>query len=208
MQKCWTCKEDKNSCDFHKSNKRCKQCYSNWYRKNRFRICPECRSKYNGRGDFCCNMCKLMFMHSKKRNGCWEWNGPVAKHGYALTKDYENRGKNIPVHRLSYRIHKGNIPVGLLVCHTCDNRKCINPDHLWVGTHQDNSNDCKSKKRAKSGGVYGVKCTKAKLNDEKVKEIKKMLKNGISNKDIAEIFGISRPVISEIKHNKLWKHVI
>lgn len=78
-------------------------------------------------------------------NGCWLWTGWKTHQGYG---NICVRGKNTPVHRLSYLIHKGEIGRRLYVCHTCDVRACWNPDHLWLGTHRQNGEDMARKKRA------------------------------------------------------------
>lgn len=77
-------------------------------------------------------------------SGCWLYRGFVHKNGYG---DMCYRGKNMRVHRLSYRLHKGEIPPGMDVCHTCDVRNCVNPDHLWVGTRKENVDDMTVKAR-------------------------------------------------------------
>lgn len=73
-------------------------------------------------------------------SGCWLWIGKVAHNGYGIWG-------NERAHRKSYRLHKGPIPDGLFVCHTCDVRSCINPDHLWLGTHKENMQDIVNKGR-------------------------------------------------------------
>lgn len=76
--------------------------------------------------------------------GCWEWGDLIDAYGYGYATKRLGQSK---AHRLSYVYHVGPIPDGLLVCHSCDNRRCINPEHLWVGTHSDNTRDAVAKGR-------------------------------------------------------------
>jgi hypothetical protein len=77
--------------------------------------------------------------------GCWLWQGTLGWKGYG---QISYRNKQWGTHRLSYTLHKGPIPKGMLVCHTCDVRNCVNPEHLWVGTNKQNMVDCSRKGRA------------------------------------------------------------
>lgn len=82
--------------------------------------------------------------HVKKGPGCWEWQGTRDRAGYGQAKAGR---KTVRAHRLSWRIHRGVIPDGFIICHKCDNPPCVRPDHLFVGTHQDNSQDMMNKGR-------------------------------------------------------------
>lgn len=88
-----------------------------------------------------------------KESGCWEWNGALRADGYGILKV---DGVCDGAHRYSYKLHKGDINDGMVICHTCDNRKCINPDHLFMATQQDNLLDAMEKGRLKTGACPGV----------------------------------------------------
>lgn len=77
-------------------------------------------------------------------NGCWLWTGSFTTPGYG---QFRADGKNLSTHRYAYEISRGPIPKGLLVCHHCDNPKCVRPDHLFLGTHKDNHDDSVAKGR-------------------------------------------------------------
>jgi hypothetical protein len=131
---------------------------------------------------------------------CWEWNAGEARGGYGK---YAYRGKTITAHRMSYIIANGAIPDGLMICHSCDNRKCVNPAHLWTGTHMDNMTDCLNKHRTLKGEKNG----NSKLNNNDVLKIRRLLKDGWTLVGLAKKFGVSTPVISNIRDNKNWSHV-
>ena len=131
--------------------------------------------------------------------GCWWWSGKPDKNGYGRLK-YNN--KMHKAHRLSYELHKGIIPNGLLVRHICHNPSCVNPEHLCIGTAQDNSNDMTRANRQAKGSSNG----RSKLVESDIPLIKGMLSKKISQEKIADIFNINRVQVSSIKLGKTWKH--
>jgi hypothetical protein len=141
--------------------------------------------------------------HTNKNgeNGCWNWTGALYQNGYGV---FTYRYRAVKVHRYSYRLYRGQIPEGLEVCHTCDNKKCVNPEHLFLGTQQDNMTDMVNKGRS----LTGEKGTNTKLTWEQVREIRKLYKTGKhSQYTLADLFNVSRSNIKFILNNKTWKEV-
>jgi hypothetical protein len=137
--------------------------------------------------------CKLL-NRIKKVNGCWEWQGKITNVGYG---EITHERKYVLAHRCSYKTFKCEIPKGMHICHSCDNKKCINPDHLWVGNQKDNAIDMMKKNR---GG-----CQKIKSDDVPI--IRKLLEMGFSPHDIGEEYGLSHHQIYSIKYKEKWKHL-
>ena len=134
---------------------------------------------------------------------CWIWSQSIQGGGYG---NCFVDGRVSRAHRVSYEIHKGPIDKGLLVCHTCDNRACINPDHLFLGTHADNTADMIAKNRMKVGDDL----PNAKLCPDKIREVRAALDQMPKTHTIrkfAKKFGVSRWAISEIVYGRNWKHV-
>lgn len=129
-----------------------------------------------------------------KTDGCWLWTGTVGEGGYGsivIGRDPEPKfatlGKATGVHRLSWVMHNGPIPSGLLVCHHCDTPACVRPDHLFLGTNADNNADSARK------GRHPVTIT-----DEEVAQMRLLAARGIPTSDIARLFGATVTNTSQI----------
>lgn len=107
-------------------------------------------------------------------------------------------------HRVSYQIYIGEIPKGLFVLHKCDNPKCVNPDHLFLGTQKDNVHDMYKKER---DSVKGIDSHFSKLDEEKVLLIRKEYSYGMSQRELSEMFNVDPSNISYIVNRKSWKHI-
>jgi hypothetical protein len=138
---------------------------------------------------------------SPDNNGCINWLGAINGHGYGQLKF---NGKTVGAHRFSYIYHHNKeIPKNLYVCHKCDNRKCVNINHLFLGTQTDNFSDCVKKGR----NVMGERQWKSKLDSCQIKLIREMLFLKYKPSFIAYIFDITRSTVSQIHNNKTWKQV-
>lgn len=136
---------------------------------------------------------------SSNPNGCWEWQGGRNKGGYGKTW---SNGRTIYAHRLMWSLHNGDIPQGMQVCHKCDNPPCCNPEHLFLGTAQENMADRSTKGHAPLG--ENVKA--AKLSESQVMEIDSLLRQGLSCPTIAAMFDVHRNTVLHIKNGKVWAH--
>lgn len=139
---------------------------------------------------------------SDEPSACWVWQKGLSRKGYG---SFSANGKSVQAHRYSYEIAFGAIPDNLCVCHRCDNRRCVNPHHLWLGTNADNTRDKMQKGRHVV--AFGVKQANAKLTDAKVIEIFHLRQRGLSQEKIAKQFGLDQTAISLVLRRKTWKHV-
>jgi DNA-binding transcriptional regulator YiaG len=157
-----------------------------------------------------------------KSSDCWLWTGALDSAGYGQisvgTKAAGGR-KLALTHRLSYEWHHGPIPEGLMVLHSCDIRRCVNPAHLSVGTHADNAADMVSRGRAAVGDqssarLYpelrrrGVKHPKAKLSEDTVRAIRQQAATGMSQRQLAALYGVGKNTVQSVLEGKTWRHVV
>lgn len=133
----------------------------------------------------------------EKTNSCWIWKEGIDLSGYG--RFHLTRTHSIAAHRFSWLIFKGSIPEGMLVCHTCDTPFCVNPEHLFLGTDKDNSDDKLTKNR------QGLLC---KLTSKQVLEIRcKYIPRIYSQSKLAREYNVNQTTIHNIVHNHSWKHV-
>ena len=133
-------------------------------------------------------------------NECWEWVGARNIHGYGKLR-YDK--KLWAAHRFSYTLHVGDIPKPMFVCHRCDNRACVNPAHLFLGSTLENMQDCASKGRSAMGERNGS----AKIAERQALEIISRYASGEQKSSLARAFGISRRQIANIVSGRAWKHL-
>lgn len=139
---------------------------------------------------------------SQPKEKCWLWNGTIrgGKYGAIMINWVA-----WPTHRLSWVVHYGKVPKGMLVCHTCDNPPCVNPNHLFLGTTRDNAID-----RAKKNRGYKPKGElhhHAKLREKDVLRIRELKVKKVKNRIIAERFGIEPRQVRRIASRFSWSHI-
>jgi hypothetical protein len=138
-----------------------------------------------------------------KSSNCWLWTGCRNSDGYG---NIGNGGKSLGAHRVSYEIHLGPIPEGMSVCHSCDNRFCVNPKHLFLATHHENMLDCARKKR--TWDRRGERNPNVTLTIDAVKEIRSLYDSGeMTRPQLAKQYGVQWSAINRIVKRIHWKDV-
>ncbi len=138
----------------------------------------------------------------KSKNECWEWQAYTGGRYGRFKMD----GKLKLSHRVAYEFTYGPISKGLCVLHRCDNMKCCNPSHLFLGTSEDNIHDMYKKKR--NNNVSGDRCGASKLNHDQILEIRKKYSTGdYTNDQLGKEYGVAHQQISRIVNKINWRHV-
>jgi len=141
-------------------------------------------------------------IYREPATGCWLWTGANrGKLKYGIIRSTRTKsnpkGRYLAAHRVAWELYRGPIPDGILICHTCDVHQCVNPSHLFLGTHLDNARDAIAKGRRPS-----IKLTKSQVED-----IKQQLVNGSTVPYLARLYRVGFSNIHSIKHNVIWKDV-
>jgi hypothetical protein len=138
---------------------------------------------------------------------CWEWTGYRHPVGYGQIGRGPKGAGGLHTHRAAWEVTNGPIPKGKLVLHTCDNRLCVNPAHLWLGTHRDNTQDmiAKGRRRPSSAVARGEDVALAKLTEEMVRAMR--AEPPMTFKELGEKYGVSTGTANKVILRRTWKHI-
>jgi hypothetical protein len=162
--------------------------------------------------------------HVTKTDGCWLWTGSTDTSGYGQIRE-SFAGRLLRVTRVALEVQGVYVPPGAVVCHSCDVRRCVRPDHLWVGTSRANALDCIAKGRFPFVGTNdkwhtarprGESHRRAKLTEAVVRQIRAEYRpvyggptqQPTSMRGLAAKYGISKTVVQQILSGKIWQHIM
>lgn len=139
---------------------------------------------------------------------CWLWTAAKDEHGYGV---FRHRGKNVAAHRFAYQLLVGPIAPQRFACHVCDTPSCVNPGHIFIGTHADNMADAARKGRMRNASEWyrGALVNTAVLTEEEVLEIFRLVRQGrITPRGIRDTYGVSHSQSYNLFHMRQWRHLL
>lgn len=148
---------------------------------------------------------ELFMLHFDIKNDdeCWEWKSSLIGSGYGQFQCRINGIVHRYAHRVSWVLYKGDIPDGMKILHKCDNRKCVNPNHLFIGTQKDNVADMDQKGRRVVVAHFGENHKRAILNIDAILDIKN---SNLKNTELAAKYGVRPSAISKVRCGRTWKN--
>ena len=141
----------------------------------------------------------FMKLVEKMPSGCWHWIGSTIHSGYGQVTLF---GYRTTAHRAAYRLFVGSVPSDMNICHSCDNRRCVNPSHLWIGTQNDDIQDMRRKGRERK--AVGEAHPHAKLTERQVREIRS---DPRGPSVLAPIYSVATSSITNIRKRRKWRHI-
>jgi len=136
---------------------------------------------------------------------CWEWEGTTNNAGYPL---FSLKGEMISALRLLYSIYYNRrIPKNWIVSHTCRNNSCVNPEHIYITTRSERTQQAYKNRELIPASQKGESNPNSKLNEDDIKDIRESKEHGITHRELAERYNVTKTTISQIVNRKLWKHV-
>lgn len=133
--------------------------------------------------------------------GCWEWVGVLLSSGYG---QFKADGRRVSAHKYAFELHRGPVPLGLFVCHTCDNPACVRVSHLFAGTPKENLRDASDKGRMRHGERHPA----SKISEDDVKLIRsRFVPRKYSQRRLAREFNLAQSTIGSILRKEIWRHV-
>lgn len=139
-------------------------------------------------------------VNKKGDNECWEWKGNLERNGYGVFNSIQSHFK---AHRCAWEFVNGRIPDGLYICHKCDNRKCVNPSHLFIGTQGDNLRDMVSKGRGNFNPLRGEKHPRHKLTDIQIRSMRQEYEDGMSCIELGKKYGVHKAQATKIVFGRI-----
>lgn len=150
-------------------------------------------------------------VRSSELDKCWPWNGTIASNGYGFFSFGGRMNGNVGAHRIAWLIAQpgdARLERGDEICHSCDNPICVNPHHLFRGSHSDNMADARKKGIVKPlQPRYGQLNNRATLDETAVREIRRLATCGTSQRAIAAKFGVKQAAVWNVIHRRTWAHV-